>query len=66
MRTEGTKGEYSVYAMAKGGNQALPDEAPLAFLLQPQALRQMVVGSYVADAIIILGSLDIVLGEVDK
>jgi len=26
----------------------------------------MVVGNYVADAIIILGSLDIVLGEVDK
>jgi len=26
----------------------------------------MVVGHYVADAVIILGSLDIVLGEVDK
>jgi NADH-quinone oxidoreductase subunit D len=31
-----------------------------------QALRQMVVGSYVADAVIILGSIDIVLGEVDR
>ena len=30
------------------------------------ALKELVVGTYVADAIVILGSLDIVLGEVDK
>jgi NADH:ubiquinone oxidoreductase subunit D len=29
-------------------------------------LRQMVVGHYVADAVVILGSFDIVLGEVDR
>jgi NADH:ubiquinone oxidoreductase subunit D len=31
-----------------------------------QALREMSVGQYVADAIIILGSIDIVLSEVDR
>jgi NADH-quinone oxidoreductase subunit D len=30
------------------------------------ALKEMVVGHYVADAVIILGSVDIVLGEVDR
>ena len=30
------------------------------------ALRDLTVGSYIADAVVILGSLDIVLGEVDR
>ena len=31
-----------------------------------QALRDMVVGSYIPDAVVILGSIDIVLGEIDR
>ena len=31
-----------------------------------QALNEMVVGAYVADAVLALGSIDIVLGEVDR
>jgi len=30
------------------------------------ALREMTVGHYLADAVVILGSIDIVLGEVDR
>ena len=30
------------------------------------ALRHMLIGSYVADAVVILGSIDIVLGDVDR
>ncbi len=66
MPTEGTKGEYGVYLMARGGTQAYRAKlrAPSFSNLSP--LKELVVGTYVADAIVILGSLDIVLGEVDK
>jgi NADH-quinone oxidoreductase subunit D len=66
VRTEGTKGEYGVYAMAKGGNKPYRMKLRSPSFSNLSALREMVVGNYVADAIIILGSLDIVLGEVDK
>ncbi|HMO53362.1 MAG TPA: NADH-quinone oxidoreductase subunit D [Tepidiformaceae bacterium] len=66
VRTEGTKGEYGVYALAKGGNKPYRMKLRSPSFCNLSALKKMVVGSYVADAIIILGSLDIVLGEVDK
>ena len=64
--TEGTKGEYGVYLMAQGGTNAYRAKLRSPSFSNLSALRDLVVGNYVADAIIILGSLDIVLGEVDK
>ena len=66
IRNEGTKGEYGVYAMARGGTNPYRMKLRSPSFSNLAALKEMVVGSYVADAIIILGSLDIVLGEVDK
>jgi len=66
IRTEGTKGEYSVYAMARGGNKPYRMKLRSPSFCNVSALKELVVGHYVADAVIILGSLDIVLGEVDK
>lgn len=66
IRYEGTKGEYGVYAMARGGNRPYRMKLRSPSFCNLSALREMVVGNYLADAIIILGSLDIVLGEVDK
>jgi len=66
VRHEGTKGEYGVFGMAKGGTNAYRMKLRSPSFCNLSALRRMVVGSYVADAVIILGSLDIVLGEVDK
>lgn len=66
LRTEGTKGEYSVYAVSRGQNKPYRMKLRSPAFCNLSALREMVVGRYVADAIIILGSLDIVLGEVDK
>ena len=66
LRTEGTKGEYGVYMMARGGTQPYRAKLRSPSFCNLSALRDLVVGNYVADAIIILGSLDIVLGEVDK
>ncbi|GAB4331526.1 MAG: NADH-quinone oxidoreductase subunit D [Dehalococcoidia bacterium] len=65
-RTEGTKGEYGVYLMARGGTHPYRAKLRSPSFCNLSALRDLVVGNYVADAIIILGSLDIVLGEVDK
>jgi NADH-quinone oxidoreductase subunit D len=66
VRNEGTKGEYGVYGMARGGVNPYRMKLRSPSFCNLAALKEMVVGSYVADAIIILGSLDIVLGEVDK
>jgi NADH-quinone oxidoreductase subunit D len=66
VRQEGTKGEYGVYALARGGNKPYRMKLRSPSFCNLSALRELVVGNYVADAIIILGSLDIVLGEVDK
>jgi NADH-quinone oxidoreductase subunit D len=66
IRTEGTKGEYSIYGMARGGNKPYRMKLRSPSFCNVSALKELVVGHYVADAVIILGSLDIVLGEVDK
>ena len=66
IRTEGTKGEYGVYGMARGGVKPYRMKLRSPSFCNLSALKEMVVGNYLADAIIILGSLDIVLGEVDK
>ncbi|MCC7366612.1 MAG: NADH-quinone oxidoreductase subunit D [Dehalococcoidia bacterium] len=65
-RYEGTKGEYGVFAQSKGGNKPYRMKLRSPSFCNLSALREMVVGTYVADAVVILGSLDIVLGEVDK
>jgi NADH-quinone oxidoreductase subunit D len=66
MRTEAPRGEYGIYLVSKGGNQPYRLKVRSACLSNLQALKQMSVGQYVADAIIILGSIDIVLSEVDR
>ena len=66
IRTEAPRGEFGIYLVSKGGNKPHRLKVRSACLSNLQALRQMSVGQYVADAIIILGSIDIVLSEVDR
>ncbi len=66
IRTEAPRGEYGIYLVSKGGNRPYRLKIRSACLSNLQALRDMTVGQYVADAVIILGSLDIVLGECDR
>ncbi|MDA0351713.1 MAG: NADH-quinone oxidoreductase subunit D [Chloroflexi bacterium] len=66
IRTEAPRGEYGIYMVSKGGNKPYRLKVRSACLSNLQALKQMSVGQYVADAIIILGSIDIVLSEVDR
>ncbi len=66
MRTENPRGEYGIYLVSKGGEKPYRLKIRSACLSNLTALKQMIVGHYVADAVVILGSVDIVLGEVDR
>jgi NADH-quinone oxidoreductase subunit D len=63
---ENPRGDMGVYIVSDGG------ERPYRLKVRPpsfcnlQALRDLTVGHYIADAVVILGTLDIVLGEVDR
>ena len=65
-RIEGPKGEIGFYLISDGGTN------PLRYRIRPPSfvnltiLEDMCLGHSVADAVVILGSIDIVLGEVDR
>jgi NADH-quinone oxidoreductase subunit D len=65
-RIEGPKGEIGFYLISDGGPN------PYRYRVRPPSfvnltiLEDMCLGQTVADAVIILGSIDIVLGEVDR
>ena len=66
IRTEAPRGEYGIYLVSNGENRPYRLKIRSAGFSNLQALKDMVVGSYIADAVVILGSIDIVLGEVDR
>jgi NADH-quinone oxidoreductase subunit D len=65
-RVEGPRGELGYYLVSDEG------PSPYRFHIRPpsfinlSALREMTVGGTVADAIVVLGSIDIVVGEIDR
>ena len=63
---EGARGEYGVYLVSKGGDKPYRLKMRSPSFCNLSALRDMTVGNYVADAVAILGSIDIVLGCVDR
>jgi NADH:ubiquinone oxidoreductase subunit D len=66
MRNENPRGEYGVYLVSKGATQPYRLRIRSSSFCNLAALEHMTLGSYVADAVTILGSLDIVLCEVDR
>ena len=63
---EGPRGEYGIYIVSKGGDKAYRLKIRAPSFCNLAALRDMTVGNYVADAVAILGSIDIVLCDVDR
>ncbi|MBE7519445.1 MAG: NADH-quinone oxidoreductase subunit D [Thermoflexaceae bacterium] len=65
-RVEGPRGELGYYVVSDEG------PSPYRFHIRPpsfinlSALKEMTVGGTVADAIVVLGSIDIVVGEIDR
>ena len=65
-RTEAPKGELGFYVVADGSGTAYRYHVRSPSFINLTALEQMCLGHTVADVVGILGSLDIVLGEVDR
>ncbi|MDZ4277778.1 MAG: NADH-quinone oxidoreductase subunit D [Dehalococcoidia bacterium] len=63
---EGARGEYGIYLVSKGGDKPYRVKIRSPSFCNLSALREMTVGNYIADAVAILGSVDIVLCDVDR
>ena len=65
-RVENPKGELGFYVVADGSSSAYRYHVRSPSFLNLTALERMCLGHTIADVVGILGSLDIVLGEVDR
>lgn len=65
-RIEGPKGEIGFYLISDGGANPYRYRVRPPSFVNLTVLEDMCLGQTVADAVIILGSIDIVLGEVDR
>ena len=65
-RIESPKGELGFYVVSDGTPQPWRYHVRAPSLINLTVLEEMCLGQKIADAIIILGSIDIVLGETDR
>jgi NADH-quinone oxidoreductase subunit D len=63
---ESPKGELGMYLVSDGSTRPYRLRCRPPCFINLQALRQMAIGHLVADVVAIIGSIDIVLGEVDR
>ena len=63
---EAPKGELGYYIVSDGSTQAYRARVRPPSFVNLQALKKMVAGHMVADVVAIIGTLDIVLGEIDR
>ncbi|MGI8923431.1 MAG: NADH dehydrogenase (quinone) subunit D [Fimbriimonadales bacterium] len=63
---EGPKGEIGWYIVSDGSNRPYRWHVRPPSLLNLQALKPMCIGRMIADVVAIIGSIDIVLGEIDR
>ncbi len=65
-RVEGPKGELGFYIVSTGKTNPWRYHVRAPSFINLTALETMAIGNKVADLVVILGSIDIVLGEVDR
>jgi NADH-quinone oxidoreductase subunit D len=63
---EGPRGEHGFTVVSDGTNRPWRIKARAPSLLACQALEKLVVGGLIADVIAIIGSVDVVMGDVDR
>jgi len=63
---EGPRGEQGFYVVADGTNRPWRVKSRAPSLLACQALETMIVGGLIADVIAVIGSIDVVMGDVDR
>jgi NADH-quinone oxidoreductase subunit D len=64
--TEAPKGEFGVYMVADGTNKPYRCKIRAPGFAHLQAMEVLSKGHMLADAVAIIGSLDIVFGEIDR
>ena len=65
-RTESPRGDFGVFLVSDGGDKPYRLKVRAPSFATLQALRHLLRDAYIADAVVILGSIDIILGEVDR
>ncbi len=65
-RIEGPKGEIGFYLVSDGSTSPYRYKVRAPSFINLTVLGQLTIGHKVADAVVILGSFDIVMGEVDR
>jgi NADH-quinone oxidoreductase subunit D len=63
---EGPRGEQGFYVVSDGTNRPWRIKSRAPSLLACQALEQLIVGGLIADVIAVIGSIDVVMGDVDR
>jgi NADH-quinone oxidoreductase subunit D len=63
---EHPKGEFGIYLVSDGANKPYPDEDSRAGLRASRGHDELSRGHMLADVVAIIGTLDIVFGEVDR
>ena len=63
---EGPRGEQGFHVTSDGTNRPWRIKSRAPSLLACQALEKMIVGGLIADVIAVIGSIDVVMGDVDR
>ena len=66
VRSESPRGDFGVFLVSDGGPKPYRVKVRAPSFANLQAIQHMLRDAYIADAVIVLGSLDIILGEVDR
>jgi len=66
MRTESPRGDFGVFLVSDGSDSPYRLKVRAPSFANLQAIRHLVRNAYVADVVVVLGSIDIILGEVDR
>ena len=66
VRTESPRGDFGVFLVSDGSDKPYRVKVRAPSFANLQALQRLLRDAYVADAVVILGSIDIILGEVDR
>lgn len=66
VRTESPRGDFGVFLVSDGTDKPYRVKVRAPSFANLQAFQHLLRNAYVADSVVILGSIDIVLGEVDR
>jgi NADH-quinone oxidoreductase subunit D len=63
---EGPRGEHGFYVVSDGTNRPWRVKMRAPSFYACQALPKMIIGGLIADVIAVIGSIDVVMGDVDR